>query len=308
MHLLAVDTLDDSIFELLRALPTITFHYEPTLTRAEILARIGAYQGLIIRSKTTIDASFLAYAPNLKIIARAGSGLDLIDLEETTKRGIICINAPEGNRDAVAEHTVGLLLALLHMTAVAHTQVRAGKWLREANRGFELKHKTVGIIGCGNVGTEVAHRLLSFGCKILAYDIRHTHPLKGVHHVTMDEIFAQADILTLHVPLTTETKHLVTHDYLQRFAKPIWIINTSRGEIIDLQALCEAIEAGKVRGAGLDVLENEKITQLTPSQQQAFDYLAASPHTILTPHIAGWTFESYRRINEVLVEKIAQFI
>lgn len=308
-RILAVDTLHDSIFELIQTLPAVQLDYQPDIQRADILKQIAQYEGLIVRSKTPIDAEFIQHASQLKIIARAGSGLDLIDLEAMQKRGIVAINAPEGNRDAVAEHTIGLLLALLHKTSVSHTQVRAGKWLREENRGYELKGKTVGIIGYGNVGSEVAKRLLAFGCKVLAYDIRpKSHLIAGVQEVTMEEVFGQADIVSLHVPLTPHTKFLVKASYLAQFAKPIWLLNTSRGEVIDLQAVYEGLEAGKILGAGFDVLENERIDKLTPAQQVTFDYLSKSPQVILTPHIAGWTFESYRRINEVLVEKLALFL
>lgn len=308
-RLLAIDTLHDSIFELLKALPTVQFEYQPDWKRADILAHVDEFEGLIVRSKTPIDAEFLAHAPRLRLIARAGSGLDLIDLEIANRQKITCVNAPEGNRDAVAEHAIGLLINLLHKTSVGNAQVKAGKWLREANRGYELKGKTVGIVGYGNIGYEVAKRLVAFGCEVLAYDIRPKHhAIAQVQETNMASIFAKADILTLHVPLTSETKKMVGEEYIAQFAKPIWLINTSRGEVVQLGAVCKALEAGKLLGVGFDVLENEKINALTTEQQAHFDYLAQSEQAILTPHIAGWTFESYRKINEVLVEKIGKFL
>lgn len=308
-RILVIDTLHESIFELIKVLPAVEINYQPSWQRADILAHIATYEGLIVRSKTKIDTEFIQKATSLKLIARAGSGLDLIDLEATAKRGIQCINAPEGNRDAVAEHTLGLLLALFHRIIAGNSQVKQGQWLREANRGYELKNKTVGIIGYGNVGCEVAKRLSVFGCEILAYDIQpKNHALVGVQEVGMQEIFAKADMLTLHVPLTEKTHQLVNETYIKNFAKPFWLINTSRGEVVDTEAVGKAIEAGKIIGAGLDVLENERLHTLTPTQQASFDYLAQHPNTILTPHIAGWTFESYRRINEVLVSKIKDFL
>jgi len=308
-RLLAIDALHESIFELVQTLPDVEFDYKPDWKRAEILMHIAEYDGLIVRSKTIIDCEFIEKATRIRLIARAGSGLDLIDLLAAKKQNIHCINAPEGNRDAVAEQTLGLLLSLLHKTVVSNEHVKQGLWLREQNRGYELKNKTVGIIGYGNVGYEVAKRLLAFGCKVLAYDIRpKKHLAEGVQEVMMQAVFEQTDILTLHVPLTTETQYLFNDDYIAQFAKPIWLINTSRGEVVSLKTVCESLIAGKVLGAGLDVLENEKINALTATQQEDFDYLSTHPNVIITPHIAGWTFESYRRINEVLVEKIGDFL
>jgi D-3-phosphoglycerate dehydrogenase len=307
--ILAIDTLHESIFALLKALPDVHIDYQPDWQRADILAHIAPYHAIIVRSKTPIDEAFIDKATHLKLIARAGSGLDLIDLSATQKRNITCLNAPEGNRDAVAEHTLGLLLNLLHKTSIGNAQVKEGKWLREANRGYELKGKTVGIVGYGNIGYQVAKRLKAFDCEVLAYDIRpKTYLTQEATLTDMSAIFEQADVITFHVPLTSETRHMVGKAYLDKFAKPIWLLNTSRGEVVQLEAVCEALEAGKLLGAGFDVLENEKINALTETQQKSFDYLAKSPQVILTPHIAGWTFESYQRINEVLVEKIKDFL
>jgi D-3-phosphoglycerate dehydrogenase / 2-oxoglutarate reductase len=306
--ILAIDALHQSIHALMQPLP-VEFHYLPNLNLSQILALIPQYDGLILRSKINIDAHFLEVASQLKWIARAGSGLDTIDTLETQKRNITVLNAPEANRDAVAEHTIGLLLALFRKTLCAHQQVRQSIWNREQNRGYELKGKTVGIVGYGNVGTQVARRLSAFDCEVMVYDLKpKKDQIPNKRQVDMNTIFAHADVLTLHVPLTSLTQGMVGEEYLDKFTKNIWLVNTSRGEILKLDSLCNAIQQGKVIGAALDVLENEKIDQLTALQQQNFDFLRQQDNVILTPHIAGWTFESYERINEVLVKKIQDLI
>ncbi|MDW8345363.1 MAG: NAD(P)-dependent oxidoreductase [Bacteroidia bacterium] len=308
MRLLIVDEMHPSLFAMLQA-RAIHYEYQPHIQRAEILSIIKDFQGLIIRSKTHIDSSFLQHASQLKWIGRAGSGMDLFDLQAISQKNIHVDNAPEGNRDSVAEHTIGMLLALYNKMIQADAQVRKKIWNREANRGWEIKGKTIAIIGYGNVGKEVARRLQNFDCQILVYDKNHsgfTEPY--IREVTMSQIFAQADIVSLHVPLTAETNQMVNAAYLAQFYKPITLINTSRGEVVVLADLCHALQTGKVVGACLDVLENEKLAQLTPAQAQIFDFLAQSPQVVLTPHVAGWTHESYQRINEVLVQKLDNWL
>lgn len=302
--ILIADEVHPSLFDLLTD-AGFTYAYQPKINRTELMEQIGPFVGLIIRSKTTVDAELLSRAPNLRFIGRAGAGLDLIDLDIAQQRSIRVFHAGEGNRDAVAEQVVGMLLALLTNLLRADHQVRQGIWDREGNRGYELGGLTVGIIGYGNNGSATVRRLSGFGCRVLAYDkFRTNYGDAFAQEATLDQIMAQADVLSLHVPLTDETRMLVNDALIERFAKPFYLINASRGEVVSLSAVVRGLESGKVRGAGLDVLENEKLTKLTPDQQSTFAYLRHSDRVVLTPHIAGWTHESYIRINEVLVRQI----
>ncbi|HAI74831.1 MAG TPA: phosphoglycerate dehydrogenase [Microscillaceae bacterium] len=283
--------------------------YQPQISRADILAQIGAYEAIVIRSKTALDAAFFDKATSLKLIARAGSGLDLIDVEAARQRNITILTAPEGNRDAVAEHAVGMLLMLLNHLKQADAQVRQGIWDREGNRGNEIKGKTVGIIGYGNVGREMARRLSGFDCQVLCYDHKPS-PYADAYatEATMAEIYEQTDILTLHIPLTSETWQMVDAAFLKRFRKPIYLINTARGEIVVLRDLLTLLQEAKVLGACLDVLQNEKLHKLTADEQAIHQALAALPQVLFSPHVAGWTHESYLRINQVLCQKIQQWL
>jgi D-3-phosphoglycerate dehydrogenase len=279
--------------------------YQPLIKRQEMIDIIGNYEGLIIRSKTFVDEELLQNARQLKFIGRAGAGLDLIDNEVVTKKNIQLFAANEGNRVAVAEHIIGMLLCLMNKILVADSQVRKSVWLREENRGYELMGKTVGIIGYGNNGSETAKRLKAFGCKVLAFDkFKADFSDDCITASSMERIFEEADILSLHIPLTEETSKMVNADYLSKFKKPIYLLNASRGEIVVLKEVVAALENGKISGACLDVLENEKLQKLSIEQQETFEKLTHSDRVILTPHIAGWTHESYIKINEVLVEKI----
>ena len=281
--------------------------YKPLINRKEIIEILGNYNGLIIRSKTFVDEELLQNANKLKFIGRAGAGLDLIDNEVVTKKKIQVFAANEGNRVAVAEHIVGMLLALMNKILIADTQVRNGIWLREENRGYELMGKTIGLIGYGNNGSETAKRLKAFGCNILVFDkYKSNFSDEFVTESSLEEIYENVDIVSLHIPLTFESSKMVNAEFFDKFKKNIYLLNASRGEIVVLKDVVAAIENGKILGACLDVLENEKLQKLSPEQQQTFTQLTKSDRVILTPHIAGWTFESYIRINEVLVEKIAQ--
>lgn len=304
--ILIADEMHPSLFALLDE-AGFTYDYQPNITRRELIERLTPFYGLIIRSKTTVDAELLSQAPNLQFIARAGAGLDLIDLAVVEQRNIRVFHAGAGNRDAVAEHTVGLLLALLANLIKADDEVRRGVWDREGNRGYELGSMTVGLIGYGNNGRATARRLSGFGCRVLAYDKFLTNYGDAyAQEATMAQIRAEADVLSLHVPLTDETRLLVNDELIGQFAKPFYLLNIARGEIVSLSAVVRGLEKGKLRGAGLDVLENEKLVKLTPHQQTAFDYLRQSNRVVLTPHVAGWTHESYVRINEVLVQQIKE--
>lgn len=276
---------------------------EPLFTRAQTLAAITDYHGLVIRTKFQVDQELIDTAPKLKFIARAGAGMDNVDEAYAKSKGIICINAPEGNADAVGEHAMGMLLSLMNNLRQADQQVRQGIWDREGNRGWELKGKTVGIIGYGHMGRAFAQKLQGFGINVMAYDKYKTGFSDGyAREVSMEEIVKFSDVLSLHIPLTRETRNLVNDEYLFHFRKPIFFINTSRGEIVQTEAIVKAIEQGKILGAGLDVLEVEQFPAL--AEQNWYAELAKNQNVLLSPHIAGWTFESYRKISEVLAEKL----
>jgi D-3-phosphoglycerate dehydrogenase / 2-oxoglutarate reductase len=302
--ILIADEMHPSLFAMLDA-AGFGYDYQPAIKRPDLLTRLPDFDGLIIRSKTTVDAGLLAAAPRLRFIGRAGAGLDLIDLEAVAARNILVFHAGEGNRDAVAEHMVGLLLGLLNNLFRADRQVRQGIWQREQNRGHELGSLTVGLLGYGNNGRATAQRLRGFGCPILCCDIREDVIVDDfVRRVSLDELMAEADVVSLHVPLTDDTRRLVDDAFIGRMARPFYVVNMARGEIVSLSALVRGLESGKVRGACLDVLENEKLATLTPDQQAAFDYLRQSDRVVFSPHVAGWTHESYVRINEVLVRQL----
>jgi D-3-phosphoglycerate dehydrogenase len=273
-------------------------------SKGEIQEIIHNYQGVIIRSRFIIDKEFIDYASELKFIARAGSGLENINVNYAESKNINCYNAGEGNRQAVAEHALGMLLSLFNNLNKADQEVRNGKWEREENRGLELSGRTIGIIGYGNTGSAFAQILKGFDVTILAYDKYLTeHPYQS----TMESIFKQADIVSLHVPLNTETTYLVNDEFIHKFEKDFYLINTARGKCVNTKSLVLALEKGEIKGACLDVLEYEK-TSFENLSQQGFtaemQYLMDSPKTMLSPHIAGWTRESNVKIAEVLLKKI----
>ncbi|MBL0050369.1 MAG: hydroxyacid dehydrogenase [Bacteroidetes bacterium] len=279
-------------------------------TKEEIMNQLHEYEGLALRSRFKISREEIDAAAKLKFIARAGAGLENIDTQYATSKNIVCFNSPEGNRDSVAEHALGMLLMLLHKLNIAHAEVQHNIWNRKSNWGNELGDKTMALIGFGNMGSAFAKKLQSLGCKIIAYDPYITidnNLFPFVTQVEMGEVFEHADIVSLHTPLTAETTHLINYDYILRFAKPIVLINTARGKNVDTDALAKGIESGKVAGACLDVLEFEPVTfeqmnfdQLPPS----FKYLQSHPQVIITPHIAGWTHQSNFKIADVLATKI----
>ena len=276
----------------------------PNITRQETLDAIGNYTGIALRTKFSIDAELFDAAPNLKFVARAGAGLDNIDEAYAAARNISLINAPEGNCDAVGEHAIGMLLSLANNFRQADMQVRTGIWDREGNRGWELKGKTVGIIGYGFMGSSFARKLSGFGVKVIAYDKYKTGFSDAyATEVSMEEIVKHSDVLSLHIPLTAETRQMVDDEYFFHFKKPIFFISTARGEVTNTKAVLNAIQSGKIMAAGLDVLEVEKFPKL--AEQAWYQELVNSGKVLLTPHVAGWTFESYRKISEVLADKLA---
>lgn len=279
--------------------------YLPDATRIDLLHHITTAIGLVVRTKTQIDAEVINKGNNLKFIARAGAGLDNIDEAAAQAKNIIVFNAGEANADAVGEHTLGMMLSLFAKISKANNEVRTGLWDREGNRGEELAGKTIAIIGFGNTGKAVAKKLSGFDVNVLAYDkYLKNYVNQYAKEATMDEIFEQADVLTLHIPLTQETKAMVNSDYLQKFSKPIWLFNMCRGEVVVTKDVIELMELQKIKGAGFDVLENEKLNNMSEEEKIWFSYIAASDKTVLSPHVAGWTKESYFKISAVLLKKI----
>jgi D-3-phosphoglycerate dehydrogenase len=296
VHPLLIQELSDFGFQV---------NYIPNISADEVLTIISEYSGLVVRSKLNIDDHFLSVAVKLEFIGRAGAGLDQLDMEVISAKKIKVVNAPEGNRNAVGEHMAGMLLSLLNKLNQGDQQIRLGNWNREENRGFELGTRTVGMIGYGNMGQSFAKMLSGFGCQILAYDIKGSgYGDDFAKEATMDEIFDQTDILSLHVPLTALTHRLVNQEFIKQFRKPFFFLNSARGKIMDTAALIASLESGKMLGAALDVLENEKISAYNEVERQQFERLASLPQVIFSPHVAGWTLESYKRISEVLAIKI----
>lgn len=261
--------------------------------------------GIIVNTSITLDAERIHQAKKLKFIARAGSGMENIDEEFALKNGISCFNSPEGNRDAVGEHALGMLLSLFSNIVVGDQEVRAGIWHREENRGIELNRKTIGIIGYGNTGSAFAEKLSGLGVKIKVFDKYKTGFANSmIEECTMDEIYNSADVISLHIPLSAETKGLVNQAFINKCSKSVTIINTSRGGIVDLEDLVAGIKNGKITGACLDVLEDEPLTTDAISKQEKYSYLVHSPKVILSPHVAGWTHESKVKIGDILLQKI----
>ena len=283
--------------------------YFPEITRGEIEAVIDSYTGLILRSKIILGRDILFRAKNLQFIGRVGAGMENIDRQFCDTMGIRCFHSPEGNRDAVGEHTIGMLLSLVNHLNRADQEVRGGKWIREGNRGTEIKGKTIGIIGYGNMGSAFAQRLIGFEAEVVSYDKYKTGYSDGnTREATLDELFEKADIVSIHVPLTEETRYMCNCTFFNHFQKNIMFINTSRGGIVNTEELADMIRKGKVTGAALDVLEyeNASFEELSENYPDALDFLLHSENILFTPHIAGWTVESDYKLARVLAEKIVQ--
>ena len=279
-----------------------------TSSKSEIEAKIHNYNGIIIRSRFKIDKDFIDKATNLKFIARVGAGLESIDCDYAEAKNIHLIAAPEGNRNAVGEHAIGMLLSLMNKLNRADKLVREGHWIREGNRGHELEGKTFGLIGYGNMGKSFAKKLRGFDVKVLCYDILPKVGDENAKQVPLSELQAKADVLSLHIPWTSETDKMVNSNFINSFAKPFWFINTSRGKNVVTDDLVAALESGKILGAGLDVLEYEKLSFenlfIDIEKPKAFEYLLRAENVLLTPHIAGWTFESHQKLAQTIVDKI----
>ena len=279
-------------------------------SKEEVEKKISIYDGVIIRSRFPIDKTFIDKAKNLKFIGRVGAGLETIDINYAKKKGIKLISAPEGNRNAVGEHTLGLLLGLLNKIRVADISVRNGKWLREPNRGIELEGKIIGLIGYGNMGKSFAQKLKGFDVEVLCYDIKNNVGDENAKQVTLKELKNSVEILSLHVPQTTDTKGMVNDSFISDFTNPFWLLNTARGNCVVIKDLVKALKEHKILGAGLDVLEFENSSfeslLLTKNISHEMDYLIKSNKVLLTPHIAGWTNESKMKLAQVIVNKIKE--
>ena len=274
----------------------------------QVLEKIHLYEGVIIRSRIPLDAHFLEKAKNLKFIARVGAGMENIDIAKAQELGIKLINSPEGNKDAVAEHVIGTLLVLMNRLFISSNEVKKGIWLREENRGEEILGKTFGIIGYGNMGKAVAKRLSGFGCKTIFYDIKPNLSDEYATQVSLEKLQENADILSLHTPLTEDTLYMIDEEFISKMKKNFYFINTARGKNLKTSALVNALKSGKIKGACLDVLEYEKTSfENLETKNEDLEYLLNSEKAIITPHIAGWTHESKIKLAQVIVDKILAF-
>jgi D-3-phosphoglycerate dehydrogenase / 2-oxoglutarate reductase len=310
MKVLITDDVDNSLIAKLKKV-NFSFDYFPEIQLNEIKKIIHQYEIIVINTKTVMDREMIDLAFKLQLIIRLGSGLEIIDLEYASIKGIKVVNTPEGNRQAVAEHALGLLLALMNNIAKSNYQVKNFEWNRESNRGLELNEKTIGIIGFGNTGSSFARVLSGFDVKILAYDKykqRFAEDFRNVKETVPEEIFECSDIVSFHVPLTAETVLMGNMNFFKKFKKDIYIINTSRGKVIKTIDLISALKSGKVKGAGLDVLENEKPSMYSDIEKEMYSELFSFDNLIITPHIAGWTKESKEKIAELVFENIVSMI
>ncbi len=285
-----------------------------TSTKKEVEEKIKDYDGIVIRSRFNIDKSFLDAATNLKFIARVGAGLESIDLDYAAEKGVELFSAPEGNRNAVAEHTLGMILGLFNKLNVANQQVKNGQWFREENRGIELDGLTVGLIGYGNMGKAFAKKLRGFNVEVICYDIKEDVDDSNAEQVSLEELFEKTDVLSLHTPWTPLTNKMIDADFISKFKKPFWLMNTARGKSVVTKDLVTAIKSKQILGAGLDVLEYEKLSfeelfSEKNTMPEEFKELLTLENVILTPHVAGWTVQSKEKLAQTIVDKIvAKFV
>lgn len=308
MKILHIDSNHELMIEQLKAAGH-TNHEDYTSNKEEIEAKIDQYEGVVIRSRFKIDKQFLDAATNLKFIARVGAGLESIDIPYAESKGITLIAAPEGNRNAVGEHALGMILMLFNKLKQADAEVRSGQWNREKNRGLELEGKTVGLIGYGNMGNAFSKKLKGFDCEVICYDLKPDLGNDNAKQVSLKELQERADVLSLHTPWTPLTDKMVNTEFINGFKKPFWLINTARGKSVVTADLVEALKTGKILGAGLDVLEYEKLSfenlfTAKEAMPEPLKYLISADNVVLTPHIAGWTVESKIKLAQTIVDKI----
>jgi D-3-phosphoglycerate dehydrogenase len=279
-------------------------------SKEEIIKIIKDYDGLILRSRFKIDKDFIDNASNLKFIARVGSGLENIDCNYAKSKNIEVISSPEGNSNAVGEHAMGLLLSLLNNINTSSNQVKEGLWFREKNRGFEIEGKTVAILGMGNTGKSFAKKISSFNCKVFFYDIDEKIKSKYAKKSSLDFLYKNADIVSLHLPHTINNIDLFNKEFIQKFDKPFWLINTSRGKIVNTPDLVDALNEKKILGAGLDVIdiESSSFNNIEKELNPYFNELINLKNVIITPHIAGWTFESNVKLSQIIIDKIKSLL
>lgn len=306
MNILIVDDIHEILLEKLKN-AGISFNYQPDINRAGAEKLIPEYEGLIIRSKFQVDREFIDLNPKLQMIGRAGAGMDNIDEDYAKSKGIQLFPANEGNRDAVGEHMIGMLLSLMNNINRGDKEIRTGAWKREENRGYELKGKTVALIGYGHNGQAMAKKLSGFDVNVIAYD-KYKTGFSDLYarEVSMEEVVKQADVLSFHIPLTRETKGMIDDEYLYHFRKPIFFLLGARGGIVNVPAVLKKLDEGKIIAAAFDVLPLEKFPAL--SEQNWYKDLISRDNVLLSPHVAGWTYESYYKLSDVLADKIIKFL
>ena len=295
-HELLMNTLKQKGFEVINA---------PSISYEELFNEMKGVEGLVITTRIKVDSKLIDKGSDLKWIGRLGSGMELIDVKYAETKGIKCISSPEGNRNAVAEHTLALLLSLMNKIHSVQKELKEGKWLRDENRATELYGKTIGIIGYGNTGSAFAQLLQSFNVTVLAYDkYKFGFSKEYIKEASLEQVCRYAHAISFHIPLTGETHYLANHDFFQSLKQKPWILNTSRGQIVNTQDLKEAIINGVIAGAGLDVLENEKSSSYTAEENLLFHWLLDQPNVVITPHIAGYSHEAFFKMSEVLLQKL----